>query len=157
MPYLMNLVYLALLVIASPWLLYAALRHGKYRQGWGAKLLGRVPRRAGNRPCIWLHAVSVGEVNLLEPLLFQVKRRIEGNTRPFFCYRTDQLRGPLAAAGLDRIHVRRQLLIPRVVHRKLGAPPALATFERWSRRLGLTALLGAPALLAATRSARGET
>ena len=74
MPYLMNLVYLALLVIASPWLLYAALRHGKYRQGWGAKLLGRVPRRAGNRPCIWLHAVSVGEVNLLEPLLREIEQ-----------------------------------------------------------------------------------
>ena len=38
----------------------------------GAASLGLVPRRAGNRPCVWLHAVSVGEVNLLQPLLAQL-------------------------------------------------------------------------------------
>jgi 3-deoxy-D-manno-octulosonic-acid transferase len=67
--YLTNLLYVLLIVAASPWLLYAALRHGKYRAGWRAKLLGDVPPRTGNRPGVWLHAVSVGEVNLLARLL----------------------------------------------------------------------------------------
>ena len=31
-----------------------------------------MPRRAGDRPCVWLHAVSVGEVNLLQPILAQL-------------------------------------------------------------------------------------
>lgn len=74
MPYLLNLVYLALLIAASPWLLYAAVRHGKYRRGLAARVLGRVPRRSGKRPCIWLHAVSVGEVQLLEPLLLEIEQ-----------------------------------------------------------------------------------
>lgn len=72
MPYLLNCIYLILIVCFSPWLAYAAIRHGKYRDGWGAKFLGFVPPRAGNRPCIWLHAVSVGEVNLLQPILTQL-------------------------------------------------------------------------------------
>ncbi|MCA9123469.1 MAG: 3-deoxy-D-manno-octulosonic acid transferase [Planctomycetaceae bacterium] len=73
MPYLLNLVYLALLVVLSPWLFWSAIRKGKYREGFGAKLLGLVPRRKGNQPCIWLHAVSVGEVNVLQPLVEQLR------------------------------------------------------------------------------------
>jgi 3-deoxy-D-manno-octulosonic-acid transferase len=69
MAYLRNLIYLLLLVLASPWLMYAAWWKGKYRGGWEEKLLGRVPRRNGDRRCLWLHAVSVGEINLLAPLL----------------------------------------------------------------------------------------
>ena len=69
MSYLLNLLYLALLLAAAPWLLWQSLRKGKYRQGFAEKLLGRVPRREGDRPCMWLHAVSVGEVNLLGPLV----------------------------------------------------------------------------------------
>lgn len=69
MRYLLNSAYLTLLIVALPWLLYQRLRYGKYREGWAEKLWGRVPHRQGNRPCLWLHAVSVGEVMLLEPLL----------------------------------------------------------------------------------------
>ncbi len=75
MPYLLNVVYVLLIIAVSPWLLYSALRKGKYRQGWAEKLLGRVPRRAGDRPCIWWHAVSVGEVNLLPALVSEWQRR----------------------------------------------------------------------------------
>lgn len=74
MRYLFNLLYLLLLVLAAPWLTYAAIRKGKYRQGWSAKLSGRVPVRSGERRCVWLHAVSVGEVNLLNPLLTALER-----------------------------------------------------------------------------------
>ncbi len=80
MPYLLNLIYFVLLVVASPWLVYAAVRHGKYREGYAAKLLGRVPirppaARGDTGRCVWLHAVSVGEVNLLQPLLDELHRR----------------------------------------------------------------------------------
>ncbi len=74
MPYLLNVVYAALLVAVSPWLLWSAIRKGKYRAGFGAKLLGRVPHRMGNQPCAWLHAVSAGEVNVLQPLVEQLRQ-----------------------------------------------------------------------------------
>jgi 3-deoxy-D-manno-octulosonic-acid transferase len=67
--YLLNLLYLAAILVASPYLLFAAIRHGKYRAGWREKLLGSVPLRSGKNRCLWLHAVSVGEVNLLAPLI----------------------------------------------------------------------------------------
>jgi 3-deoxy-D-manno-octulosonic-acid transferase len=70
LPYLLNLVYLLLIVLCLPWLVWQSLRKGKYREGYGAKFLGLVPRRAESaKKCLWLHAVSVGEVNLLAPLL----------------------------------------------------------------------------------------
>jgi 3-deoxy-D-manno-octulosonic-acid transferase len=71
---LLDVLYALLILLVSPWLLYAALRHGKYREGYAAKLLGRVPARLGRAPCIWLHAVSVGEVNLLRTLIDRLER-----------------------------------------------------------------------------------
>lgn len=73
MPYLLNVLYLGLIALLSPWLLYTSLVKGKYRAGMTSKWLGRVPIRSGQRPCCWLHAVSVGEVNLLAPLLKRLK------------------------------------------------------------------------------------
>lgn len=61
----LNVLYLTLLLVASPWIVWSAIRTGKHREGFAAKFLGLAPRRAGDRPCVWLHAVSVGEVNLL--------------------------------------------------------------------------------------------
>lgn len=74
MRFLLDLLYLVLLAAISPWLVYYAARHGKYRQGWSAKLWGRVPLRSGTRRCVWLHAVSVGEVNLLKPVLLALEQ-----------------------------------------------------------------------------------
>ncbi|MGA2620253.1 MAG: 3-deoxy-D-manno-octulosonic acid transferase [Thermoguttaceae bacterium] len=69
MPYLLNLVYLVLILLALPWLVFQAVRAGKYREGYAEKLLGRAPPRTSGKKCLWLHAVSVGEVSLLAPLL----------------------------------------------------------------------------------------
>lgn len=69
MPYLLNLFYLLLLAVASPYLIYCAVRSGKYLAGWREKFWGDVPLRDSHARCLWLHAVSVGEVNLLEPIL----------------------------------------------------------------------------------------
>jgi len=75
-PYLLNLVYLLLILLGLPWLLYGAVRKGKYREGYAAKFLGLVPRRATSQKiCLWLHAVSVGEVNLLAPLIREIQQR----------------------------------------------------------------------------------
>jgi len=72
--WLLNTVYLGLLVMLSPLLLWAAIRKGKYREGAAEKLLGRVQLRPADSPLhIWLHAVSVGEVNMLPQLLQQLQ------------------------------------------------------------------------------------
>ncbi len=78
MRYLLNLLYGLLLCVVSPYLCYAAIRHGKYRAGWKQKLFGLAPVRKGDAPCIWLHAVSVGEINLLATLLPRLEAAIPG-------------------------------------------------------------------------------
>lgn len=75
MTWMLNFVYLLTLVVCLPWLLWRSIRSGKYREGFQEKLLGRAPRRMGDRPCAWFHAVSVGEVLLLKPLVAEMARR----------------------------------------------------------------------------------
>jgi 3-deoxy-D-manno-octulosonic-acid transferase len=74
MAWLFNLFYLLLLAVASPWLVIPSLRTGKYRSGLGERFFGLVPPRDSQRKCVWLHAVSLGEVNLLQTLLEHVER-----------------------------------------------------------------------------------
>jgi 3-deoxy-D-manno-octulosonic-acid transferase len=73
--WLLNVAYLTLLLAATPWIVWSAVRHGKHREGFGAKLLGLAPKRTGDRPCLWLHAVSVGEVNLLTTIIREFAER----------------------------------------------------------------------------------
>ncbi len=76
--WLFDLAYLALLVAVSPVLLWRMVVAGKYRTGWGEKLLGRVPIRDSAAPCLWFHAISVGEVLQLEPVLAELRSRLPG-------------------------------------------------------------------------------
>lgn len=71
--WLLNLVYLTLLIVSSPLILWAMIRTGKYREGYLEKFFGLVPRRDGDGICVWIHAVSVGEVNLLATILKQLR------------------------------------------------------------------------------------
>ncbi|MDR1957505.1 MAG: 3-deoxy-D-manno-octulosonic acid transferase [Planctomycetaceae bacterium] len=71
-----DLCYLLFLLTISPVIFYRVLVLGKYRDGLGEKFLGHVPilpEPSGKR--IWFHAVSVGEVNLLRPLIRMISIR----------------------------------------------------------------------------------
>ena len=78
MSFLLNLAYGVLLAAVFPVLLYRSLVHGKYRDGWGEKLFGRLPE-LGNvvsgQDRYWFHAVSVGEVLLLQSILPELRSR----------------------------------------------------------------------------------
>lgn len=71
----LNAAYAAALAVASPAIAWSAWRTGKHREGFAEKLFGQSPERPGDRPCVWLHAVSVGEVNLLAVLIDQLRCR----------------------------------------------------------------------------------
>jgi 3-deoxy-D-manno-octulosonic-acid transferase len=72
--WLLNAIYFAVLVVSSPRIISQSIRAGKYRSGYREKFFGLVPRREGDAICVWLHAVSVGEVNLLSTLLEELRR-----------------------------------------------------------------------------------
>ena len=65
------------LLLSSPYWLYQALRHGKYRRGFGERM-GNVPARLGaldGARVIWIHAVSLGEVLAVSGLVAQLRRK----------------------------------------------------------------------------------
>lgn len=66
---LLNLIYTSLLLIAAPWLGWRRWVQRKPIAGWREKLTGRIERRSPERPCLWIHAVSVGEVLQLQGLI----------------------------------------------------------------------------------------
>lgn len=67
--WILNGIYLGLILLVLPVLLYRRTTQGKYRGGWDEKLWGHVPVRSGQEDCLWLHAVSVGEVLQLQPII----------------------------------------------------------------------------------------
>lgn len=77
MAWTLNCVYLLAWLAASPWLLWRRWRWGKNRRGWAQKWWGLGPVPPATAPRIWLHAVSVGEVNLLAPLMAELSRRVD--------------------------------------------------------------------------------
>lgn len=72
--WLLDFCYGCLLIAVGPLLCYRAWRKGKYRDGWREKLFGALPVRQSSAPSIWFHAVSVGEVLALEPLVAEFSR-----------------------------------------------------------------------------------
>jgi len=71
-----SLATLVLFLVASPYFLYQAVRHGKYL-GSLAERLGRLPvsLNLDREPSIWLHAVSVGETLTARALAADLKER----------------------------------------------------------------------------------
>ena len=65
------------MLLSVPYWLYQALRHGKYRRGFGERMGGvpaRVVAAADSRRVIWIHAVSVGEVLAVSGLVERMRR-----------------------------------------------------------------------------------
>ena len=70
---LLNAIYGTVLLLAAPWLCYRRWVQRKPIAGLWAKLTGQIERQRPGRPCLWIHAVSVGEVLQLQGLLPQLR------------------------------------------------------------------------------------
>jgi 3-deoxy-D-manno-octulosonic-acid transferase len=79
---LYSLVLGAGMLLSLPYWLYQIVRRGKYRRGF-AERMGKVPARLiaantnsleGRRRVIWVHAVSVGEVQAVSALVEEMRR-----------------------------------------------------------------------------------
>src|SRR5262245_3757655 len=73
MHWLFNLAYLIAVGFTLPFWLYKSATTGKYRRGMWSKFVGKPPLLEGTKPVAWIHAVSVGEVVLLKPLVARLQ------------------------------------------------------------------------------------
>jgi len=74
MSFVLDLLYLLAGAAISPMVLYRVIRHRRYRSGW-AQRFGKITRKSPEKKCIWLHAVSVGEVNAAKTLIRELENR----------------------------------------------------------------------------------
>ncbi len=75
MKLLIDSLYLLGIVALAPKIIYRMVRHNRYRAGWSQRL-GRIMRKNPEKPCIWIHAVSVGEVNATKTLIAELQKQL---------------------------------------------------------------------------------
>lgn len=104
--------------------------------------LSRVANRA-----ILVDYPTIRSINYIAPLLFKVKKGLEGNTRPFVCYEESELIDYLKSLQLTTSARYAQFFWPMVLHRALKQPSLSTALEAIPRGLGLTQLFGSPVIL----------
>lgn len=97
-----------------------------------------------------------GALQRLAPALFGAKRKVEGNTRPYFAYAPAEVGEALAMSGFEVAGTARQFAWPMALHRLLGRPGLSRRMEALAARIGSTARWGSPILCLARRAAAPE-
>ncbi len=77
MRFIIDLLYGLAGLAFLPIVIYRMIRQQRYRQGWGQRF-GRISRQHPENKCIWLHAVSMGEINAAKTLLAELEQRFPG-------------------------------------------------------------------------------
>ncbi len=92
MPYLINAIYLVLSVVMLPVWAYRFVT-GRYDIGghW-QRLIGSAPTPSADRPVVWMHGSSVGEVLLLRPLIERFRQHEPAHQLVISAYTRDGLR-----------------------------------------------------------------
>lgn len=74
MRFIIDFVYILAGLAFSPVVLYRMAAHQRYRGGWGQRF-GDVSRKDMRKKCIWVHAVSMGEVNAAKTLVAEIEKQ----------------------------------------------------------------------------------
>jgi 3-deoxy-D-manno-octulosonic-acid transferase len=74
MGFLLDAGYVAAGVAAAPWVAFKLATDARWRHR-PTERLGFVPRAPKGEPVLWVHAASVGEVNLVRPLVRRLRER----------------------------------------------------------------------------------
>ena len=95
------------------------------------------------------HAVIVDypvwfSFNFLSPILFSIKRKLEGNTRTYTLFSSHEVRREFRKHGFRLSSLKKQFFFPMGLHRTLKNPILSRRLEAAARMLGLTRLFGSP-------------
>ncbi len=144
-----------LYLIASPLILLVYLigsrgfTRPKYRRGFLQKL-GFVPVRGGDAPSIWVHAVSVGEVQTCVPLVEALVDRFEGHdisisVSTYTGFDVACKRFPGRTVHYAPVDL--SSCVTRAYHRRRPDLVLLVELELWPNLLLVARRLGVPALV----------
>lgn len=99
-----------------------------------------------SRDCVIIDYPSSVGLNALSPLLFSIKKGVEGNTRPYALFTPREVRAEFARWGFELKRTTKQFFWPMVMHRMLKSPRISSIAELVPRIFGLTALFGSPVI-----------
>lgn len=99
------------------------------------------------RQAVILDYPEVRSINYIAPYLFQFKKKLEGNTRPYTCFKKSELLAVFAAEGFRYQSHFAEFFVPMVLHRTLKSPKISSAVEKVFRFIGFTDLLGSPVIL----------
>lgn len=108
---------------------------------WQA-LIGELARVA--RYGVIVDYPDIRSTNILNFLLFRVKKSFEGNTRPFTLFSRSQIAREFARNTFSAEGFYPEFFLPMVVHRKIGSARFSRTSETVFRRMGATHCGGSP-------------
>jgi ubiquinone/menaquinone biosynthesis C-methylase UbiE len=128
--------------------LVIAVRLLSHVEAWPALLaeMSRVARRA-----VVIDYPNKAGLNALTPLLFGLKKSLEGNTRTYASFARAELAREFSRHGLHVEREVKQFFLPMVVHRMGRGAAPLRAAEALLRITGVTALAGSPVILRADR------
>lgn len=155
----LDFLYLPLAVAYLPFLLYQMLVLKKNRRGW-AERFGGVSERSCVRPCVWVHAVSLGEVNATRSLVDELARRLPDHD-VVISTTTDTGYSAARRQYPDRTIFRYPLDLTWVVRRALvrirPAAIVLMELEVWPNLLWHAARSGIPVCIVNGRVTEGKS
>lgn len=94
--------------------------------------------------------------NILSPLLFSLKRKMEGNTRTYTTFTLKALEAEFCKHGFIRVTVKKQFFFPMGLHRLVGSAKWSRLLEGYAAALGLTKMFGSPVLVKFVRARGGH-
>jgi 2-polyprenyl-3-methyl-5-hydroxy-6-metoxy-1,4-benzoquinol methylase len=94
---------------------------------------------------------TIQSVNALTPMLYKLKKRSEGNTRPYRLLRHREVYDCFREHGCNRFSRIGQFVFPMALHRISASKTASSVLTELPRVLGMNRMLGSPCLLRAMR------
>ncbi len=98
------------------------------------------------KKCVIVDYPTSQSLNCLSESLFGVKKKIEGNTRPYELFAHAEVSDAFEECGYTRNALRKEFFVPMVIHRMLKCPGLSSFMEGASALIGLRALLGSPVI-----------
>jgi len=150
MRFVLDAIYVVAGLVYLPVLLYRIVVRGKSRRGWSERF-GFVPTRSHGDRCIWIHAVSVGEVNATVTLVKAIEKELP-HLAVVVSSTTDT--GSERAAQIYPNHVRFRYpldfswAVRRAIRRLRPAVIVLMELETWPNLIEVARRYGVPVMIA---------